>query len=84
MAKSRFLIFQNNIVSSNRNLESVELLLDELDFLFDVIGISETKVANSIGTTPIRVFLATSFPGSFPWLGGGREKALASFGHVST
>ena len=84
MAKCRFLIFHNNIVSSNRNLESIGLLLDELDFLFDVIVISETKVANSIGTTSIRAFLATSFPGSFPWLGGRRKKALASLGHVST
>ena len=47
MAKSSLLIFHNNIVSSNRNLENVELLLDELDFLFVVIGISETKVTNS-------------------------------------
>ena len=29
------------------NLENVELLLDELDFHFDVIGISETKITNS-------------------------------------
>ena len=40
--KSSFSIFHNNIVSINRNLENVELLLDELDFHFDVIGISET------------------------------------------
>ena len=45
--KSRFSIFHNNIVSINRNLENVELLLDELDFHFDVIGISETKIKNS-------------------------------------
>ena len=25
---------------------------------------------------------ATSFPGPFPWLGAGREKALPSDGHV--
>ena len=47
MVKSSFSIFHNNIVSINRNLESVELLLDELDFHFDVIGISETKIRNS-------------------------------------
>ena len=34
-------------MSINRNLENVELLLDELDFHFDVIGISETKITNS-------------------------------------
>ena len=45
--KSSFSIFHNNIVSINRNLENVELLLDELDFHFDVIGISETKITNS-------------------------------------
>ena len=31
----------------NRNLENVELLLDELDFHCDIIGISETKITNS-------------------------------------
>ena len=46
-AKSSFSIFHNNIVSINRNLQNVELLLDELDFHFDVIGISETKITNS-------------------------------------
>ena len=45
--KSSFSIFHNNIVSINLNLENVELLLDELDFHFDVIGISETKITNS-------------------------------------
>lgn len=34
-----FSIFYNNIVSINRNLENVDLLLDELDFHLDVIGI---------------------------------------------
>ena len=34
-------------MSINRNLENVQLLLDELDFHFDVIGISETKITNS-------------------------------------
>ena len=45
--KSSFSIFHNNSVSINSNLENVQLLLDELDFHFDVIGISETKVTNS-------------------------------------
>ena len=45
--KSSFPIFHNNIVSINGNLENVELLLDELDFHFDIIGISEKKITNS-------------------------------------
>lgn len=45
--KSSFPIFHNNIVSINHNLENVELLLDDFDFHFDVIGISETKIINS-------------------------------------
>jgi len=42
--KSSFSIFHNNIVSINCNLENIELLLDELDFHFDVIGILEPKL----------------------------------------
>ena len=34
-------------MSINRNLENVNLLLDELDFHFDVIGITETEITNS-------------------------------------
>ena len=45
--KFSFPIFHNNIVSINRNLENVELLLNELDFHFDITGISETKITNS-------------------------------------
>ena len=45
--ESSFSIFHNNIVSIHRNLENVELLLDDFDFHFDVIGISETKITNS-------------------------------------
>ena len=45
--KSSFPIFHNNIVRINRNVENVELLLDELDFHFDIAGISETKITNS-------------------------------------
>ena len=45
--KSSFSIFHNNIVSINCSLENVELFLDEFDFHFDVIGISETKLTNS-------------------------------------
>ena len=46
MIKSSFSIFHNNIVSINRNSENIELLLDELDFHFDVIGILEPKLQN--------------------------------------
>ena len=40
-------IFHNNVVSLNHNLENVMALLDELDFHFDVIGVTETKITNS-------------------------------------
>ena len=56
MVRSSFSIFHNNIVSINHNLENVELLLDELDFHFDVTGISETKITNSNESNPIRAF----------------------------
>ena len=39
---STFSVFHNNIASINRNLENVPILLDELDFHFNVIGITET------------------------------------------
>ena len=43
-----FSVFHNNIVSLNANLENLQThILDELDFQFDVIGISETKITNS-------------------------------------
>ena len=55
--KSSFPIFHNKIVSINRNLENVELLLDELDFHFDIIGISEKKKLQILmRVTPIRAF----------------------------
>ena len=50
--KSSFSIFHNNTVSINHNLENVEVLLAELDFHFDVIGISETKITNSNEQSP--------------------------------
>ena len=34
-------------MSLNHNLENVLALLDELDFHFDVIGVTETKITNS-------------------------------------
>ena len=44
---SSFSIFYNNVVSLNHDLESVMALLDDLDFYFDVIGVTETKITNS-------------------------------------
>jgi len=44
---STFSVFHNNIASINRNLENVSILLDELDFHFNVIGITETKITIS-------------------------------------
>ena len=43
-----FSIFHNNVRSLSRNLENLEThLLDELDFHFDLIGVTETKITNS-------------------------------------
>jgi len=44
---STFSVFHNNIVSINRNLENVSISLDELDFHFNVSGITETKITIS-------------------------------------
>ena len=46
--KHSFSIFHNNVRSLNRNLENLQShLLEELDFHFDVIGVTETKITNS-------------------------------------
>ena len=46
--KHSFSIFHNNIRSLNRNLENLQShLLEELNFHFDVIGVTETKTTNS-------------------------------------
>ena len=43
-----FSVFHNSIVSLTANQETLQThILDELDFQFDVIGISETKITNS-------------------------------------
>ena len=43
-----FSIFHNNVRSLCRNLEHLEThLLNELDFKFDVVGVTETKINNS-------------------------------------
>ena len=40
-------VFHNNVVSINQNLENLTLLLDELDFQFNLIGVTETKITHS-------------------------------------
>ena len=43
-----FSIFHNNILSINRNLENLQThILDELNFRFNIIGVTETKINNS-------------------------------------
>ena len=43
-----FLIFHNNILSLNRNLENLQThVLHELNFHFNIIGVTETKITNS-------------------------------------
>ena len=45
---SSFFIFHNNVLSINKNLENLQTqILEELEFHFDIIGISETKMTNS-------------------------------------
>ena len=45
---SSFSIFYNNVVSLNRNLENLQTrLLYEVDFHFNVIGVTETKITNA-------------------------------------
>ena len=44
---SSFSIFHNNVLSINKNLENLQTqILEELEFHFDIIGISETKITN--------------------------------------
>ena len=43
-------VFHNNVVSINHNLENSTLLLDELDFQFSLIGVTETKITNENGS----------------------------------
>ena len=45
---TNFSVFNNNVVSLNRNLENLEThILHELDFYFNIIGVTETKVTNA-------------------------------------
>lgn len=47
-AKSSLSLFHNNIRSLKRNLENLQVqLLDELDYHFNIIGVTETKITNS-------------------------------------
>ena len=50
--ESSLSIFHNNITSLNRNLEDLEThCLHELDFHFNIIGVTETKITNSNEST---------------------------------
>lgn len=43
-----FSVFHNNVVTLNQNLENLQThLLYELDFHFNVTGVTETKITNS-------------------------------------
>ena len=45
---STFSVFHNNVVSLNRNLKNLQTqLLHEVHFLFNVIGVTETKFTNA-------------------------------------
>ena len=48
--QSSFSVFHNNVVSINQNLENSTLLLDELDFQFSLIGVTESKITNENGS----------------------------------
>ena len=48
--QTSFSILHNNVRSLRRNLENLQVhLLNELDYRFSVIGITETKITNSAG-----------------------------------
>ena len=45
--KASFSVFHNNICSLRKNLENLQThILDELDFPFSIIGITETRITN--------------------------------------
>ena len=48
--QSSFSVFHNNVVSIKQSLENSTLLLDELDFQFSLIGVTETKITNENGS----------------------------------
>ena len=46
--ETTFSVFHNNVVSLSRNLENLQThLLCELEFHFDIIRVTETKITNS-------------------------------------
>ena len=46
--ETTFSVFHNNVVSLSRNLENLQThLLCELEFHFNIIGVTETKITNS-------------------------------------
>ena len=51
-------VFSSNVASTNRNLENVSILLDELDFHFNVIGITKQKLQIQMRITFIQAFQA--------------------------
>ena len=45
---NRFSVFDDNITSLNQNLENLQThILEKIDFLFDLIAISETKITGT-------------------------------------
>ena len=51
--ESSFSILHNNVCSLRRNLDNFfSHLVSELDFEFDVIGITETRITNHFLTSP--------------------------------
>ena len=46
--KKAFSIFHNNIASLSKHKEELEVILNMLNFKFDVIGISESKLKKGI------------------------------------
>lgn len=60
--ESSLSIFHNNITSLNRNLEDLEThCLHELDFHFNIIGVTETKITNSNESTCLSKIPGYSF-----------------------
>ena len=46
--ETSFSIFHSNIISLNRNLEKLQTnYLSEMDFQFDIIGLTETKITKT-------------------------------------
>ena len=68
--ESSFSIFHNNIVSLNNNLEKlVSHYLENLDFHFDIIGITESKIThtNQNFATKIPAYAFEHLPTPLHW-----------------